>query len=146
FLVVSDIPMHTSPCRLSRQPGSWSVACFYRLKRLPNAALNRCAILSQASPSALFGAPKPGVRDGSRPGVGGLGRAGQPRPAARPNVTKIVTDLLYFDSRTCIFKLFFDFCRLFLVDALLDRLGGCLDKILSFLKAEARDRPDFLDH
>jgi hypothetical protein len=80
-----------------------------------------------------FGAPKPGVRDDSRPGVEGLGRDGQARPAARPDVTKIVTDLLYFDSRTCIFKLFFDFSRLFLVDALLDRLGGGLDKILSFL-------------
>ena len=80
-----------------------------------------------------LGAPKPGVRGNSRPGVGGLGRDGQARPAARPDVTKIVTDLLYFDSRTCIFKLFFDFSRLFLVDALLDRLGGGLDKILSFL-------------
>jgi hypothetical protein len=123
------------------------VACFYRLKRLPNAALNRCAILVPSlAELSCFGAPKPGVRDGSRPGVGGLGRDGQARPAARPNVTNIVTDLLYFDSRTCVFKLFFDFCRLFLVDALLDGLGGGLDKILSLLEAEARDRPDFLDH
>src|SRR5579875_2388264 len=35
--------------------------------------------------------------------------------------------------------------RLFLVDALLDRLGRGLDKILRFLEAKARNRPDFLD-
>jgi hypothetical protein len=31
-----------------------------------------------------------------------------------------VTDLLYFDGRTRVFKLLFDFCSLFLVDALFD--------------------------
>ncbi len=77
--------------------------------------------------AACLDAPKPGVRCNSRPGVGGLGRNGQNQSAVRPDVTMIVTDLLYFDSRTRIFKLFFDFCRLFLVDPLLDRLGCGFD-------------------
>src|SRR5260370_19236579 len=72
--------------------------------------------------------PKPGVRDRSRPGswvcVSGGGRE---QSDARPGVTKIVTGLLYFDSRTGIFKLFFNLCCLLLVDTLLDRLGRGLD-------------------
>src|SRR5215472_4118169 len=81
-----------------------------------------------------------------RPGSGVRYRARRPDATGRPpQCEKIVTDLLYLDSRTRIFKLFFDFGRLFLVDALLDRLRRRLDKILCFLEAKAGDRPDLLD-
>src|SRR5216683_3463277 len=76
-------------------------------------------------------------------------RPGAQRPTAighPPDMTKIVTDLLYFDSRARIFKLFFDLCRLFLVDPFLDRLGRRLDEILGFLETEAGDRADLLDY
>ena len=56
--------------------------------------------------------------------------------APPPVLIKLVADLLYFDSRTRIFKLFLDFRRFFLVDAFLDRLRRRLDKVLGFLEAE----------
>src|SRR5579864_4772911 len=59
---------------------------------------------------------------------------------------KVVADLPYFDSRTGIFKLFFDFRGLFLVDALLDRFRRRLDEVLGFLEAELCQCPHFLDH
>src|SRR6516225_10935484 len=74
-------------------------------------------------------------------------RAQPPEVIGRPpHVTKIVTDLLYFDSCTRVFKLFFDFCRLLLVDSLLDQLGRGFDQILGFLEAEAGNRPNLLDY
>src|SRR5213082_1137925 len=60
-------------------------------------------------------------------------------------LSKVVADLPYFDSRTRIFKLLLDFCCLFFVDPLLDRLWGRLDEILRLLEAKARDRTYFLD-
>ncbi len=59
----------------------------------------------------------------------------------RGALQKVVADLPYFDSRTRIFKLLFDFCRLFLVDAFLDRLRRRLDEILGFLEAELASAP-----
>src|SRR5712691_9189162 len=64
----------------------------------------------------------------------------------RRALLKVVADLPYFDSRTRIFKLLLDFCRLFLVDAFLDRLRRRLDKVLRLLEAKLRQRPHFLDH
>ena len=61
-------------------------------------------------------------------------------------MTKIVSGLFYFDSRTGIFKLFFDFCCLFPVNTFLDRLGRRLDEILGLLEAKAGDRAHLLDH
>src|SRR5207248_8706494 len=61
-------------------------------------------------------------------------------------LSKVVADLLYFDSRTRIFKLLLDFCCLFFVDPLLDRLGGRFDKILGLFQAEACDGAYFLNN
>ena len=62
-----------------------------------------------------------------RPGIGPLRRRGRGQSATRLDIPKTVTVLLYLDSRTGIFKLLFDFCRLLLVDTLLHRLGCRLD-------------------
>src|SRR6266567_6640593 len=90
-------------------------------------------------------AKAPGVRNPSHPGsvISIFGAA--PR-GSRSVLQKVVADLPYFDSRTRIFKLFLDFCRLLLVDAFLDRLRRRLDKVLGFLEAELRQSPHFLDH
>src|SRR5712691_9131495 len=66
-------------------------------------------------------APAPGVRHLSHPGsVSSI--FGAAPSGSRSVLQKVVADLPYFDSRTRIFKLFLDFCSLFLVDAFLDRL------------------------
>ena len=57
-----------------------------------------------------------------------------------------MADLLYFDSRTRIFKLLFNFCRFFLVHPFLDEFWRRLDKVLGLLQAEAGDCPHFLDN
>src|ERR1700738_5262211 len=75
-------------------------------------------------------------------------RLGARRPTAvdhPPDVENIVPDLLYFDSRAGIFKLFFDLCRLFLVDTFLDRLRRRLDEILGFLETQDGDSTNLLD-
>src|SRR5579883_3084608 len=90
---------------------------------------------------------KPGMGSKPHPGlqVSGRERGSRRQPAAGSGLGKPWQILSYFDSRPRLFKLLLDFCRLFLVDALLDRLGRGLDKILRFLEAKARNRPDFLD-
>src|SRR6266705_4159464 len=90
-------------------------------------------------------APAPGVRHLSHPGsVSSI--FGAAPSGSRSVLQKVVADLPYFDSRTRIFKLFLDFCCLFLVDAFLDRLRRGLDEILGLLEAELRQRPHFLDN
>ena len=72
----------------------------------------------------------PGVRAFSHPGLGNLGFDAAPRSViqgVRGALKKVVADLPYFDSRTRIFKLLLDFCRLFLVDPFLDGLRRRLD-------------------
>lgn len=92
--------------------------------------------------------PKPGVRDGSRPGLQVLLSGAAARVVWAPAAvrTKFVTDLLYLDSRTRIFKLLLDFFRLFLVDPLLDRLWRRLDEILRLLQTKAGKSPYFFDY
>src|SRR5947208_15581621 len=103
----------------STVPGSWRAACLARRQT-------------------------PGARELSRPGSTiSIFRAAP--GGRRCALSKVVTDLPYFDSRTRIFKLLLDFCCLFFVDPLLDRLGGCFDKILGLFQAEACDGAYFLD-
>ena len=54
------------------------------------------------------------------------------RANARPIGANIVTDLLYFNRRASVFKLFFDLCRLLLIDTFLDRFGRSLNKVFGF--------------
>src|SRR5438034_10555669 len=90
-------------------------------------------------------AEEPGVRHLSHPGsVSSI--FGAAPSGSRVLLQKVVADLPYFDSRTRIFKLFFDFCRLILVDPLLDRLGRRLDEVFGFLETELGDGAHFLDH
>src|SRR5580704_7997983 len=88
--------------------------------------------------------PNPGVRFGSHPGsvVSIFGAA----PRRRGVLLKVVANLPYFDRRTRIFKLLFDFIRLFLVDPFLDRLWRRFDEVLGLLETEAGNRPHFLDN
>src|SRR5947209_1056919 len=88
---------------------------------------------------------RPGARVPSRPGstISNFSAAPFGRRCA---LSKVVADLPYFDSRTRIFKLLLDFCCFFFVDPLLDRLWGCLDKILGFFQAEACDGAYFLNY
>src|SRR5271166_4685187 len=61
--------------------------------------------------------PKPGVREGFAPRL--LGRMSgdvRTRTDVRQRGLNIVIGLLYFNRRTCVFKLFLDFRRLFLVN------------------------------
>src|SRR5712691_6957178 len=54
--------------------------------------------------------------------------------------------LLELDARPGFLELALDRVGLFLVHALLDRLGSRVDEVLGLLEAEARDRADDLDH
>src|SRR5579864_7641948 len=109
-----------------------------------------------AWPEILIAATSP-----DRTATSGRSNTGRARPLAprlgtldfgaapggsRSVLQKVVADLPYFDSRTRIFKLFFDFCGLFLVDAFLDRLWRRLDEVLGFLEAELGQRSHFFDH
>src|SRR5712671_94177 len=87
----------------------------------------------------------PGARELSRPGSTiSIFRAAP--GSRRCALSKVVTDLPYFDSRTRIFKLLLNFCCFFLVDPLLDRLGRRLDEVLGLLQAELSDGAHFFDH
>src|SRR5437763_2068988 len=108
----------------------------------PRAARSAVPAARRTGPSRR---QRPGAREPSRPGstisifsAAPLGR--------RCALSKVVADHLpYFDSRTRIFKLLFNFCCFFFVDALLDRLGRRLDEVLGLLEAELSDRAHFLD-
>ena len=63
----------------------------------------------------------------------------------RPSRANVVTDLLYFNRRTRVFELFFDLCRLLLIDTFLDRFGRRLDQIFGFFQAQTGYGSDFLD-
>ena len=78
---------------------------------------------------------KPGVRIARTPVRRSRFRTRRLSGAAAARL-KVVADLPYFDRRAGIFKLFFDFCRLFLVDAFLDRLRRRFDEVFGFLEAE----------
>src|SRR5437868_6791592 len=88
---------------------------------------------------------RPGARVPSRPGSTiSIFRAAP--GGRRCALSKVVTDLPYFDSRTRIFKLLLNFCCFFLVDPLLDRLGRRLDEVLGLLEAELGQRAHLFDH
>src|SRR5438552_7973038 len=108
----------------------------------PRAARSAVPAARRTGPSRR---QRPGAREPSRPGstisifsAAPLGR--------RCALSKVVADHLpYFDSRTRIFKLLFNFCCFFFVDPLLDWLGRRLDEVLGLLEAELSDRAHFLD-
>src|SRR5271166_108929 len=140
FFPVKDVAMHTPRCGPPKQTRSWWLGDPTRAASTRYATFvpSPAASLRQRRQNpacAITRAPGSVASDAAADSIG-----------ARPDVTKVVTDLLYFDSRTRVFKLFFDFCRFFLVDTLLDRLGRRLDEIFGFLEAKAGDRPDLLDY
>src|SRR5260370_19785960 len=116
-----------------------------RVQRGPKSSSPPHRHAGSARPAAAHfpDAQTPGVRNPSHPGLAISIFGAAPR-GSRSVLQKVVADLPYFDSRTRIFKLFFDLCRLFLVDTFLDRLRRRLDEVLGFLEAELGQSPHFL--
>src|ERR1700758_1694867 len=100
----------------------WTTIARRLVYRPPSAIVARVNILDRA--------PKTGVHDCSRPGFPIRLVGWRPSAVGRsPGSAKIVSSLLYFNSRARVFELFLDFRRLLLVHALFNRLGRGFDKI-----------------
>ena len=118
MLLVNDVarPQSDCACLTAKQIRTmWFAAAPLPARGKPRRQDRACAISS-----------RPGRR---------VWHVGRGPSGALPRVLKLVTGLLYFDSRPCIFKLFFDFCCFVFVDPFLNRLRCGLDQILGFFEA-----------